>query len=100
MKLFDKFLKILKTDRNTFATYILLMVTIYLIVDRVFEVLLIITNGVAYHYFEPQVYGLAFLAPIFCFLFSFSSSFIKSQMVLCLLYRALYFSCLYAYWMD
>ena len=55
MKLFDKFLKILKTDRNTFATYILLMVTIYLIVDRVFEVLLIITNGVAYHYFEPQV---------------------------------------------
>ena len=48
MKLFDKFLKILKTDRNTFATYILLMVTIYLIVDRVFEVLLIITNGVAY----------------------------------------------------
>ena len=79
MKLFDKFLKILKTDRNTFATYILLMVTIYLIVDRVFEVLLIITNGVAYHYFEPQVYGLAFLAPIFCFLFSFSSSFIKSD---------------------
>jgi len=79
MKLFDKFLKILKTDRNTFATYILLMVTIYLIVDRVFEVLLILTNGVAYHYFEPQVYGFAFLAPIFCFLFSFSSSFIKSD---------------------
>ena len=67
MKLFDKFLKILKTDRNTFATYILLMVTIYLIVDRVFEVLLILTNGVAYHYFEPQVYGLAFLALYFVF---------------------------------
>ena len=77
MKLIDKFLKILKTDRNTFVAYIMLMITFFLIVDRAAEVLLIITNGVAYHYWGPIAYALSFLAPSFCFMFVVSSSFIK-----------------------
>ena len=34
MKLFDKFLKKLKTNRNTFLTYILTLISIYILVDR------------------------------------------------------------------
>ena len=79
MKLIDKFLKILKTDRNTFVAYIMLMITFFLIVDRAAEVLLIITNGVAYHYWGPIAYALSFLAPSFCFMFVVSSSFIKAD---------------------
>ena len=48
MKLIDKFLKKLNTDRNTFATYILTLVTIYLAVDRLVEMLLMIFTGVSY----------------------------------------------------
>ena len=40
MKIIDKFLRFLKTDRNTFATYILTLVTVYLAVDRIVEMLL------------------------------------------------------------
>ena len=35
MKYIDKFLKLLKTDRNTFATYILTLISIYICVDRI-----------------------------------------------------------------
>ena len=42
MKLIDKFLKKLNTDRNTFVTYILTLVTVYLAVDRIVEMLLMI----------------------------------------------------------
>ena len=40
MKIIDNFLKKLDTDRNTFLTYILTLITIYLTVDRVVEFLL------------------------------------------------------------
>ncbi len=79
MKLFDKFLKKLKTDRNTFFTYILTLLSIYVIVDRVVEFLFILFTGVAYRYWGPIQYGLAYLCPIFAFLFSYSSKFIKSD---------------------
>ena len=39
MKVLDKFLKFLKTDRNTFFTYILTLASIYIIVDRLVEFL-------------------------------------------------------------
>lgn len=79
MKLFDKFLKKLKTDRNTFLTYIFTLISIYVIVDRVVEFLFILFTGVAYKYWGPIQYGLAYLCPIFAFLFSYSSKFIKSD---------------------
>ena len=40
MKLIDKFLKKLNVNRNTFATYILTLLTVYLAVDRIVEMLL------------------------------------------------------------
>ena len=42
MKIIDKFLKFLKTDRNTFLTYILTVITIYLAVDRIVEMMFMI----------------------------------------------------------
>ena len=41
MKLLDKFLKILKTDRNTFLTYVLTLISFYLVIDRLIEILFI-----------------------------------------------------------
>ena len=75
MKTFDKFLKFLKTDRNTFLTYILTMFTAYIVVDRVVEMLLMIFTGMSASYWGPIQYTLAVACPVFAFLFSFSSKF-------------------------
>ena len=77
MKYFDKFLKFLKTDRNTFLTYILTVITIYLAVDRLVEMMFMILSGVSVSYWGPFQYTLAIACPIFAFLFSGSSSFVK-----------------------
>ena len=77
MKIFDKFLKWLKTDRNTFLTYVLSLITIFILVDRLVEFLLIVFTGVASVYWGPIKYAFALLFPIFAFLFSSSSKFIK-----------------------
>ncbi len=77
MKLLDKFLKFLRTDRNTFFTYVLSLITVYIVVDRLAEYLLIVFTGVASNYWDPITYGIAFLCPIFAFLFSMTSKFIK-----------------------
>jgi len=79
LKIIDKFLKILKTDRNTFLTYILTLVTIYLTVDRIVEILLMIFTGIGCSYWGPIQYALAFACPIFAFLFSCSSKFSDSE---------------------
>jgi len=79
MKLVDKFLKALKTDKNTFLTYILTLITVYIIIDRLTEYLLILTTGVATTYWGPIQYAIAFAFPVFAFLFSMSSKFIKSD---------------------
>lgn len=79
MKFFDKFLKFLKTDRNTFLTYILTVITIYLAVDRVVEMLFMMLTGVSVSYWGPWQYTLAIACPIFAFLFSGSSSFVKAD---------------------
>lgn len=79
MKLIDKFLKKLNTSRNTFATYILTLITIYLAVDRIVEMLLMIFTGVSYSYWGPIEYTLALACPIFAFLFSGPSEFAKSK---------------------
>ena len=42
MKLIDKFLKKLNTSRNTFATYILTLISIYITIDRLVEILFMI----------------------------------------------------------
>ena len=79
MKLLDKLLKKLKTDRNTFFTYILTLITIYLVVDRFVDLLIMIFTGIPSSYWNPIQYTLAFTCPVFAFLFSCSSKFVKSQ---------------------
>ena len=94
MKYFDKFLKFLKTDRNTFLTYIFTVLTIYLAVDRIVEMMFMILTGVSVSYWGPMQYTLAIACPISAFLFSGSSSFVKAdQMKLSFFY--LYCTALY-----
>lgn len=94
LKYIDKFLKKLKTDRNTFFTYILTLITIYLVVDRFTDLLIMIFTGIASSYWNPIQYTLAFACPVFAFLFSCSSKFAKSQeMKVSFLYT--YIICLY-----
>ena len=79
MKIIDKFLKKLNASRNTFATYILTLITAYLVVDRVTEILLMVFTGVSYSYWGPIQYTLALACPIFAFLFSGKSEFASSN---------------------
>ena len=79
LKLLDKLLKKLKTDRNTFFTYILTLITIYLVVDRFVDLLITIFTGIPSSYWNPIQYTLAMACPVFAFLFSCSSKFVKSQ---------------------
>lgn len=79
MKYIDKFLKKLNTDRNTFATFVLTLVTIYLAVDRIVEMLLMIFTGVSVSYWNPIAYTFALACPIFAYLFSGSSKFATSK---------------------
>ena len=81
LKYIDKFLKFLKTDRNTFLTYILTLVSAYLLVDRIVEMLLIIFTGISVSYWGPIQYTLAFACPVFAFLFSGSSKYADSKKI-------------------
>ncbi len=71
----DKFLKILKTDRNTFFTYILTLATAYICIDRLFEMIFLIFFGVSVSYWGPFMYTLAYACPVFAFLFGAASKF-------------------------
>lgn len=79
MKYLDKFLKTLKTDRNTFFTYLFTLLTTYIIVDRVVELLILTFTGMSVSYWGPIKYTLALACPIFGFLFSYPSKFCKSS---------------------
>lgn len=79
LKLLDKLLKYLKTDRNTFFTYVLTLVTSYLVIDRIVEMLLMIFTGMAVSYWGPLTYALALACPVFAFLFSGSSKYADSD---------------------
>ena len=79
MKYIDKFLKKLNTDRNTFATYVLTLLTLYLAVDRIVEILLMIFTGVSYSYWGPIQYTFALACPIFAYAFSGPSKFVNNK---------------------
>ncbi len=81
LKQIDKFLKWLGTDRNTFATYIFTLATIYVMVDRIAEMLILFFTGIGVSYWGPITYTFALACPVFAFLFSGSSSFAKSYKV-------------------
>lgn len=94
LKYIDKFLKILKTDRNTFATYVLTLLSVYLVVDRIVEMLLLIFTGISRSYWDPIQYTLALACPVFAFLFSGSSKYADSKKIK-LSFFYLYFISLY-----
>ena len=75
MKYIDAFLKKLKTDRNTFATYILMLISVYIVIDRLIEIIFIGATGMSLSYWGPLKYSLAILCPVFALQFSFSSKF-------------------------
>ena len=79
MNIIDKFLKKLNTSRNTFATYILTLITIYITVDRVIELLFMFFSGVSQSYWDPITYTIAMACPLFAFLFSGPSEFATSK---------------------
>ena len=79
MKLIDKFLKKLNTSRNTFATYILTLISIYFAIDRIVEMLIMIFTGVSLSYWGPFKYTLALACVVFAYLFSIQSEFGKSK---------------------
>ena len=79
MKYIDKFLKVLHTDRNTFATYVLTLVSVYLAVDRLVEMLLMIFTGVSYSYWGPFQYTLALACPMLAYAFSVPSEFASTK---------------------
>lgn len=79
LKYIDKFLKFLNTDRNTFVTYILTLISVYVVIDRVIELMFLIFTGVSYSYWGPIEYTLAFAAIIFAFFCSFGSKFAKAD---------------------
>ena len=79
MKYIDKFLKWLGTDRNTFACYVFTLLTVYIFVDRMVEMLMMFFTGISLSYWGPITYTLALACPVLAFLFSGTSQLIKSN---------------------
>ena len=94
LKYIDKFLKFLKTDRNTFVTYILTLLSIYFMVDRIVEILFLVFTGIGVSYWNPFMYTFALACPVFAFLFGFASKFASSNKMKSTLFN-LYVICLY-----
>lgn len=79
MKYIDMFLKKLKTDRNTFATYVLTLISVYITFDRISEILFIMFSGISVSYWGPIKYTLAMACVVFAFYFSPSSKFVEDK---------------------
>ena len=79
MKIIDKFLSKLGASRNTFATYLLTLITIYLAVDRIVEILLMLFTGVSYSYWGPIQYTIALACPMLAYAFSVPSEFSSTK---------------------
>ena len=73
VKLLDKFIKKLKTDRNTFFAYLLTLITAYIVVDRVIELLFMCFTGMSVSYWGPIKYPLAMACPVFAYAFAVPS---------------------------
>ncbi len=79
MKIIDRLLKKLNVSRNTFFTFILTLITFYICIDRIVEMLLLIFTGVSSAYWGPFKYSLALICPAFAFAFAPKSSFCDSK---------------------
>ena len=79
MKYIDKFLKLIKTDRNTFFTYLFTLLSAYVVIDRVIELLILFFTGMSVSYWGPIKYTLAMACPVLAFVLSYPSKFCKSD---------------------
>ena len=79
MKIIDAFLKKLNVSRNTFLTYIFTLLTIYVAVDRIVEMLIMIFTGIGVNYWNPIVYTLALACPVLAYSFAGSSSYADTR---------------------
>lgn len=79
MKLIDKLLKKLNATRNAFFTYILTLISFYICIDRVCEMLLMIFTGVSSSYWGPIKYFLAFACIAFAYAFAPKSGFANDK---------------------
>ena len=79
MKIIDAFLKKLNVNRNTFLTYIFTLLTIYVAVARIVEMLIMIFTGIATSYWNPIVYTLALACPVLAYSFAGSSSYADTR---------------------
>ncbi|MBR0426745.1 MAG: TraM recognition domain-containing protein [Clostridia bacterium] len=79
MKILDAFLKKLNVNRNTFLTYIFTLLTIYVAVDRIVEMMIMIFTGIGVNYWNPILYTLALACPVFAYSFAGSSSYADTR---------------------
>ena len=79
MKIIDAFLKKLNVNRNTFLTYIFTLLTIYVAVDRIVEMLIMIFTGIATSCWNPIAYTLALACPVLAYSFAGSSSYADTR---------------------
>ena len=94
LKLLDKLLKKLNVSRNTFFTFILTLISFYICIDRIVEMLLLMFTGVSSAYWGPIKYSLALLCPAFAFAFAPSSSFCDNKQKK-LTFSFVYFTAIY-----
>ena len=92
LKYIDKFLKILKTDRNTFFCFVLTLLSFYFCIDRIVEVLFMCFSGISVNYWGPFMYTFAIACPVFAFLFSGNSKFASDDNKKVTLFVAYYIS--------
>ena len=79
MKLIDALLKKLNVNRNTFFTYIFTLITIYIAVDRIVEMLIMIFTGIGVNYWNPIIYTIALACPVLAYSFAGSSSYADTR---------------------
>lgn len=79
MKILDKLIKKLGTDRNTFFAYILTLITAYIVVDRVIEILFMWFTGMSVSYWGPIKYTIAMAFPAFAYIIAVPSKLAKSD---------------------
>lgn len=79
VKILDGFLKILKTNRNTFFAFLLTMFTAYFVVDRLVEWVILCFTGMSTSYWGPIRYTIAFACTAFAYVFAVPSKLSKSD---------------------
>lgn len=77
-KNFDSFLQKHNIDKATLIAYVFTLLTIFVLINRIYEVFYTIITGVASSYWHPILYALALICPAIAFAYACSSKFAKT----------------------